>query len=93
MTKSKAEFLELLASGEFYVLQKKHDCNLDDISVKREDGQPADIQNYPYRINQMPTYIFRELLAEGFLKEAGTSEYGTIFRPAQSKRAPSAQAA
>ena len=94
MRKSKADFVELLASGDYFVLQKGHDRNLDDIALRREDGQPAEIQNYPYRINQMPTYIFRELLEEGFLKEAGTDEQGgTVFRPAGVKRKPSAQAA
>jgi hypothetical protein len=94
MRKSKADFLELLASGDYYVLQKEHDRNLDDIVLKREDGLPAEIQNYPYRINQMHTYIFREFLEEGFLKEAGTDELGgTVFRPAGVKRKPSARAA
>jgi hypothetical protein len=94
MGKSKADFLELLATGEYYVLRKKHDLNLDDITLRREDGAPAEIHNYPYRINQMPTYIFRELLAGGFLKAAGTDELGgTVFRPDRIKREPSPQAA
>ncbi len=93
MRKSKADFVELLASGAYYVLQKKHDRNLDDIALKREDGGPAEIHNYPYRLNQLPTYIFRALLAEGFLKEAGAGDHGTVFRPAGRKREPSAEAA
>jgi hypothetical protein len=93
MRKSKADFMELLATGQYFVLQKEHDRNLDDIALKREDGLPAEVQNYPYRVNQMPTYIFRELLDEGFLKDAGTGEQGTVFRPVQAKREPSAQAA
>jgi hypothetical protein len=87
MRKSKADFMELLAGGEFYVLQKKHDCNLDDIALKREDGAPAEIENYPYRVNQMPTYIFRDLLEGGMIEEAGTDELGgTVFRPVRMKR-------
>ena len=87
MRKSKADFMELLAGGEFYVLQKKHDCNLDDIALKREDGAPAEIENYPYRVNQMPTYIFRDLLEGGIIEEAGTDELGgTVFRPVHMKR-------
>jgi len=87
MRKSKADFMELLAGGEFYVLQKKHDCNLDDIALKREDGAPAEIENYPYRVNQMPTYIFRDLLEGGIIEVAGTDELGgTVFRPVRMKR-------
>lgn len=94
MRKSKADFMELLASGDYYVLQKKHDRNLDDITVKREDGLPAEIQNYPYRINQMPTYIFRELLDEGFLKHDSAVELeGTVFRPVHNNRKSSPRAA
>ncbi len=94
MRKSKADFLELLASGEYYVLQKKHDCNLDDIALKRQDGEPAGIENYPYRINQMPTYIFRDLLEGGVIEAAGTDELGgTVFRPIQIKCKSSPQAA
>jgi hypothetical protein len=93
MRKSKADFVELLASGAYYVLQKKHDRNLDDIALKREDGGPEEIQNYPYRLNQLPTYIFLELLAEGFLREAGAGDHGTVFRPAGREREPSQEAA
>ncbi len=94
MRKTIAVFLELLASGEYYVIQKKHDRNLDDIAVKREDGQPAEIHNYPYRVNQMPTYIFHECLAEGFLKADGTdADGGTVFRPVRKKREHSPRAA
>jgi len=94
MAKSKADFLELLANGEYYVLQKKDDWNLDDITLKREDGAPAEIENYPYRINQMPTYIFREFLAGGFLEAAGTDELGgTVLRPVHMKRKHSSQGA
>jgi len=94
MGKSKADFLELLATGEYYVLQKRHDWNLDDIALKRADGARAEIQNYPYRINQMPTYIFRELLAGGFIETAGTDELGgTVFRPVPMKCKSPSQAA
>lgn len=94
MRKSKADFVDLVSSGEYYVLQKRQDRNRDDITLKREDGLPAEIHNFPYRINQMPTYIFNELLEEGFLKEDAADEQGgIIFRPARKKREPSAQAA
>ena len=94
MRKSKADFQELLATGEYYVLQKQHDLNLDDIALMREDGAPAGIENYPYRINQLPTYIFRDFLAAGVLKAAGTDELGgSVFRPDHIKLKPSSQAA
>jgi hypothetical protein len=81
MRKSKADFVELIASGEYCVLHKVHDRNHDDLALKREDGQPAEVQNYPYRINQLPAYIFNEFVSEGLLKEDGTAECGgTIFR-------------
>lgn len=90
----KKDFVELIASGQYYVLQKSHDRNRDDIALKREDGLPAEVHNYPYRVNQMPTYIFHELLDEGFLKEDGTDDLGNIaFRPVSRKREPSSQAA
>ena len=89
MRKSKKDFVELIASGEFYVLQKLNDWNRDDIILKREDGNPAEIYNFPYRVNQLPTYIFSELLEEGALKEDGTDELGnTIYRPAGKLREP-----
>ncbi len=93
MRKSKADFQELLVSGDYYVLQKKHDANLDDVVLRREDGQAAEIANYPYRINQMPAYMLREFLAEGFLEKADAGELGTVFRPVKIKRESSAQAA
>jgi hypothetical protein len=87
MGKSKNDFMDLIASGEYYVLHKPHDLNWDDITLKREDGRPAEIQNFPYRINQLPTYMFLEFLREGFLKEDGTDEKGGgIFRAADTRR-------
>ncbi|MGO9547826.1 MAG: hypothetical protein ACLPPF_23960 [Rhodomicrobium sp.] len=84
MRKSKEDFMELVASGDYYAIQKKHDRNRDDIMLRREDGVPAEIQNYPYRINQLPTYIFEDFLREGILQQDGTDEAGaTIFRPAK----------
>ena len=86
MRKSKADFMELIASGEYYVVQKIHDRNRDDLTLRREDGLPAEIHNFPYRINQMPTYIFHEFLSEGVIKQDGTDELGgTIFRPAKKR--------
>jgi hypothetical protein len=94
MRKSKKDFMDLIASGEYYVLQKPHDRNWDDITLKREDGCSAEIENYPYRINQLPTYMLIEFLREGFLKEDGTDELGgTIFRAVDKTRKTSAQAA
>jgi len=94
MRKSKADFMELIASGEYYVLQKKHDRNRDDLTLKREDGHPAEIKNFPYRINQLPTYIFNEFLKDGFLREDGTDELGgIIFRPANKTGERSVRAA
>jgi len=81
MRKSKADFLELIGSGEFYVVHKANDRNHDDLTLKREDGEPAEIVNYPYRINQLPVYIFNELISEGFLQRNGADEFGgAIFR-------------
>jgi hypothetical protein len=90
MRKSKSDFVELMASGEYYVLHKADDRNHDDLTLKRFDSQPCEIQNYPYRLNQLPSYIFNELVREGLLTEAGKAECGgVIFRPAntQSRRA------
>ncbi len=88
MAKTKHDFLALIASGAYYVLQKKDDRNLEDISVKREDGLPVEIPNYPYRNNQMPAYIFNEFLRDGVIEEDGTDELGgTIFRmPAKARQ-------
>jgi hypothetical protein len=92
--KSKADFVELIAGGEYYVVQKANDWNRDDLTIKRNDGCPAEIHNYPYRINQMPAYILREFLSEGLLKEDGTDELGgTIFRATDKALRPSVRAA
>jgi hypothetical protein len=81
MRKSKLDFRELMASGEYYALQKKEDRNREDISLQRVDGLAAEIHNYPYRTNQLPAYIFDDFVREGFLERAGTDELGgTIFR-------------
>jgi len=93
MRKSKFDFMELIASGDYYVLQRKDDRDWNDIKVKREDGLPAEIHNYPYRINQLPAYLFRELISEVFLREDGSDEHGgTIYRLAQTDCKRSAQA-
>jgi hypothetical protein len=84
MSKSKREFLELLASGRYYARQKADDRNREDISIGREDGVPAEIDNYPYRMNQIPGYIFDDLVRDGLLKEDGKDNLGaTIFRVTQ----------
>ena len=49
--------------------------------MKREDGLAAEIQNYPYRVNQIPAYLFDELVREGVLRQDGIDENGeAIFR-------------
>jgi hypothetical protein len=93
MRRSKLDFLELMASGTYYALQKRDDRNREDICLRREDGLAAEIHNYPYRINQIPAYIFDEFVREGLLKADGTDELGgTIFRTIENerKRAPRA---
>jgi hypothetical protein len=82
MRKSEADFVELMATGDYYVIHKAHDRNHDDLTLKRCDGEPADVQNFPYRVNQLPAYIFNEFLKEGLLREDGRAECGgAIFRP------------
>jgi hypothetical protein len=94
MRKSKLDFIALFVSGAYYALQKKVDRNREDISIRREDGLAAEIHNYPYRINQIPAYIFDELMREGLLKEDGTDELGgTIFRATESAREVALRAA
>jgi hypothetical protein len=87
MRLTKSELVALIMTGEYFAVMKKDDWNRDDIAIKREDGAPAEIQNFPYRINQMPTYIFDELVRGGLLLEAGRDERGgTIFRINGAKR-------
>ncbi len=78
---SKKQFLDLIASGHYHALQKKDDRNREDIVIRREDCLPCEIENYPYRRNQMPAYIFDEFVRRGILKENGRDKFGgTIFR-------------
>jgi hypothetical protein len=94
MRKSKADFAQLIASGQYYVVQKVNDRNRDDLTIMREDGHPAEIHNYPYRTNQMPAYVLKEFLNEGLLKEDGTGEHGgTIFRATDKALRPTVRAA
>ena len=94
MRLTKSELVALIMTGEYFAVMKKDDWNRDDIAIKRQDGAPADIQNYPYRVNQMPTYIFDELVRDGLLLEAGIDERGgTIFRINGAKSKPPARAA
>ncbi len=94
MRLTKSELIGLIMTGEYFAVIKKDDWNRDDITIKREDGAPADIQNFPYRTNQMPTYIFDDLVRDGLLFEAGKDEQGgTIFRINGAKRKAPAQAA
>ena len=81
MRMTKSELIALIMTGEYFAVMKRGDWNRDDIALKRNDGVPADIQNFPYRVNQMPTYIFDELVRDGILLEAGRDQWGgTIFR-------------
>jgi hypothetical protein len=81
MRLTKSELIGLIETGDYFAVMRKDDWNRDDIRIKRDDGEPANIQNFPYRINQMPTYIFDELVRSGVLLEAGTDDQGgTIFR-------------
>jgi hypothetical protein len=83
-----------MASGAYYVLQKGDDRNLEDISIRREDGVIEEIYNFPYRINQMPAYIFEEFIREDILREDGTNEIGArIFRVTDKGRDQDRQAA
>ncbi len=81
MRLTKSELVALIETGDYHVVMKKNDWNRDDIFINREDGTPADIQNFPYRINQMPTYLFDELVRNNTLIESGLDDQGgTIFR-------------
>jgi len=94
MRLTKSEFMDLIATGEYFAVQKKEDRNRDDIRMKREDGKAAEIQNYPYRLNQIPAYIFDELLRDRILIQDGTDEHGgTVYRAAGMKSAPLTRAA
>jgi len=94
MRKSEADFLELMATGEYYALQKKDDLNREDISIRREDGLALEMYNYPYRVNQMPAYIFDKFVREGLLQDDGTDELGgTIFRATENPRKQGMRAA
>jgi len=94
MRLTKSELIALMMTGEYFAVMKRDDWNRDDIAIKREDGAPADIQNFPYRINQMPTYVFDELVRDGLLLEAGRDDRGgTIFRINGAKRKAPPQAA
>ena len=94
MRLSEMDLLELIQSGEYHLVQRKDDWNRDDILFKREDGDPAKIENYPYRINQLPSYIFDRLLREGTLRPDGKDqEGGTIFRVSGGRHKPLGPAA
>ncbi len=81
MRMSKAELLNLIATGDYYVIQREDDWNREDIRIKREDGLAAEIVNYPYRINQMPAYIFDDLVRKRVFQQDGIDENGAaIFR-------------
>jgi hypothetical protein len=83
MSLSKRDFLDLMATGDYYARQRRDDHSRVDISIVREDGIPAGIPNYPYRTNQMPAYIFDAFLREGVLIEDGKDGSGaSIYRAA-----------
>jgi len=94
MRMSREELVELILTGDYYAIQKKDDYNREDILLRREDGRPARIQNYPYRTNQVPAYLFDELVREGILRPDGADEnVATIFRVATDARKPFTRAA
>jgi hypothetical protein len=93
MRKSKADFLELIGSGEYCVVLKKDDHNHVDIAIRREDGRAAEVHNYPYRTNQIPAYILRELLEEGYLEKGETDAFSTVFRATEKARTSNRRAA
>ena len=81
MRMSAEDLIDLLLTRDYYLLQRKDDRNREDIRIKREDGLPAEIRNYPYRLNQMPAYLFDKLLRGGVLRQDGLCEEGgTIYR-------------
>jgi len=87
MRMSREELVGLILTGDYYAIQKKDDYNREDILLRREDGRPAQIQNYPYRTNQVPAYLFDELVRERILRPDGADENGaTIFRVATDAR-------
>jgi hypothetical protein len=94
MRLSETDLLELIATGEYHLVQRKDDWNRDDILIRREDGGPAKIENYPYRNNQLPSYLFDRLLREGTLRPDGKDqEGGTIFRVSGGRHKPLGPAA
>jgi hypothetical protein len=94
MRLSKPDFLSLIACGDYYALQKRDDRNREDVCLKREDGLPANIQNYLYRTNQIPAYIFDEFVSQRLLEPDGTDERGgTIFRATKKRRGQAPRAA
>lgn len=94
MRMTKAELQKLIATGDYYALQRKDDWNREDIRLIREDGTAAEIVNYPYRINQLPAYLFDELVRKGVLRKDGIDENAaSIFRLASNVRKPLTRAA
>ena len=94
MRMSKEELLALILTGDYYAIQREDDSNRVDIRIRREDGAVANIQNYPYRINQMPAYLFDELVREGVLRKDGIDEDGgMIFRVSETSHKPYTRAA
>ena len=94
MRMSREELLDLVLTGDHYAIQRKDDWNREDIRIKREDRLVAEIQNYPYRISQMPAYLFDELVREEVLRQDGIDEDGgTIFRVSERSRKPFTRAA
>lgn len=94
MRMSREEFIDLIMTGQYFAIQRKDDFNREDIRVKREDGGIAEVLNYPYRVNQMPAYLFDELVREGILRQDGVDEDGAaIFRVATGVRKAFTQAA
>ncbi len=81
MAKTSSEILRLIAGEGYYAFQKIDDYNRDDIRLRREDGSEPHIENYPYRVNQIPSYMFEEFLRDGLICEDGLDSEGSrIYR-------------
>jgi hypothetical protein len=94
MAQSKTDILQLLASGVYHAVQRMDDRSGDDIRLRREDGVRAEIDNYPYRVNQIPAYMFDEFLRDGLIHEDGTDDQGgKIFRSTDKARKKLSRAA
>ena len=79
MRMSKAELLDLIASGDYYVIQRKDDRNSEDIRIERQDGAAAEIINYPYRINKCWCIYSMTLYGRPFFEKTGSMKTARRF--------------